>query len=64
MVWADWFWRAFMPAFGYLLVLTTAVGLLLRAALILNALAFAVIVFLLLGIRNAWDLFLWIAQHH
>ena len=61
---ADWFWRACLPAVGYLLIMTAAVGLLMHGALILNSLALAVIVFLLLGIRNAWDLFLWIAQHH
>ena len=59
----DWFWRACLPTFGYLLILTAAIGLLMHAPFALNGLALAVIVFLLLGIRNAWDLFLWIAHH-
>jgi len=59
----DWFWRACLPTLGYLLILTTALGLLMRVPFALNGLALAVIVFLLLGIRNAWNLLLWIAQH-
>lgn len=60
----DWFWRALMPAAGYFLIVIAAVGLLMHAPLILNSLALAVFIFLMLGIRNAWDLFLYIAQNH
>ena len=59
----DWFWSGCLPALGYLLILTAALGLLMRVPFALNGLALAVIVFLLLGIRNAWNLLLWIAQH-
>ena len=59
---ADWLWRACLPGVGYLLILSAVVGLLTRPASSLNGLAFAVIILLLLGVRNAWDLLLWIAR--
>lgn len=59
---ADWLWRACLPGVGYLLILGAVPGLLTRTAASLNGLAFAVVILLLLGIRNAWDLFLWIAR--
>lgn len=59
---ADWLWRACLPSVGYLLILSAAGGLLTRTASSLDGLTLAVIILLLLGIRNAWDLLLWIAQ--
>lgn len=59
----DWVWRVCLPILGYLLILGTAIGLLLRTTQVLNGLALAVIVFLLIGVRNAWDLVLWITRH-
>jgi flagellar biosynthesis protein FliR len=56
-------WRVCLPTIGYLLILSAAGGLLMRATQLLNGLALAVIILLLLGVRNAWDLFLWITRH-
>jgi hypothetical protein len=58
----DWFWHVGIPLMSYLLILSTALGVLLSPLQALNGLALAVIGLLVLGIRNAWDLTLWIAQ--
>ena len=60
---ADWVWRVLLPAISYLMISGAAVRLLLRASSLPEGLAIAVIVLLLLGIRNTWDLLLWITQH-
>ena len=58
----DWFWRVIFPALGYFLVLIVAFGLPKPRVPVLNTLPIAVISFLLIGIRNTWDLVLWIAR--
>jgi hypothetical protein len=61
---ADWFWRAGLPASGYVLVLWAGIRLPRPASRALDLLAIAIIAFMLLGIRNTWDLVLWIARQH
>jgi hypothetical protein len=58
----DWLWRAGLPASGYLLILWAGIRLPKAPSQTLDILAIAVIAFVLLGIRNAWDLVLWIAR--
>jgi len=59
---ADWLWRAGVPASGYVLVLWVGIRLPKATPQALDILAIAVIAFVLLGIRNTWDLVLWIAR--
>ena len=59
---ADWLWRAGLPASGYLLVLWAGIRLPSVTPQALDILAVAVVAFVLLGIRNTWDLVLWIAR--
>ena len=57
---ADRFWYALSPVAGHLLLVTAALMLLvLRDAHGLEALAVAVLLLLLAGIRNAWDITAW-----
>ena len=51
---------ALIPMVGYLLVLGSAVLLFQRSQWSLEALALALITLLLAGIRNAWDMTMWI----
>jgi hypothetical protein len=58
----DWLWYVGAPAVSYGLVVITAVGLPGSDSQFLNALALGVALLVASGIRNAWDLMLWIAQ--
>jgi hypothetical protein len=57
---ADRLWCALLPIVAYLLVIAAGVSLLRRSQLGLDILALALILLLLLGIRNAWDMNVWI----
>lgn len=59
---SDWFWRVGLPAAGYLLVLYVAIRLVTNAIPAFSLLAIAISLFLLLGVRNAWNLVLWITR--
>jgi hypothetical protein len=56
----DRMFYALVPVLGHLLVLLAAFLLLMQSAPGLNVLAAAVITLLLAGIRNAWDMTMWI----
>jgi hypothetical protein len=56
----DRMFYALIPLLGYLLVLLSALLLLAQSTLSLDALAAALITLLLAGIRNAWDMTMWI----
>jgi len=59
---SDLFWYSLMPSVGYVLYLDAGIGLLRAAAggpprgQALNALAAASVLLLVIGVRNAWDL--------
>jgi hypothetical protein len=55
----DWAWYFVAPLISYLMFAGTGAGLLLGAASALNVLAWASILLLVAGIRNAWDMVLW-----
>jgi hypothetical protein len=61
---ADRLWYAFWPIAGYLLVAISGAGLELHALRGLDVLAIALILLLLTGIRNAWDMTIWIIDRH
>ncbi|HEY7246790.1 MAG TPA: hypothetical protein VH678_23190 [Xanthobacteraceae bacterium] len=56
----DRLFYALLPVAGYLLVIGSAVLLLVRSQWSLEALAGALITLLLAGLRNAWDMTMWI----
>lgn len=59
----DWIWFIGLPLIGYCLLLVSGMGFLLQAALSMHGVALALILLLVIGIRNAWDLVVWMAQH-
>jgi hypothetical protein len=58
----DWIWFVGLPIAGYGLLLLSGMGFLLQAALSIHGVAMALILLLVIGIRNAWDLVIWISQ--
>jgi hypothetical protein len=56
----DRLWYALLPIPAYLLVVAAGAGLWRRSGLSLDILASALILLLLIGIRNAWDMTVWI----
>jgi hypothetical protein len=58
----DWIWFVGLPITAYVLLLLAGIGFLLQAALSMHGVAVALILLLVIGIRNAWDLVIWISQ--
>jgi hypothetical protein len=58
----DWLWYIGLPILSYLLILSTAGQIWRSGRFALDTLAAAAILFLIIGIRNAWDLVLWMAH--
>ena len=59
---SDRMWYAMLPIAGYIMVVAAGVRLELRDGAALNILALALITLLLAGIRNAWDMTIWIIE--
>jgi hypothetical protein len=58
----DWIWFVAMPLLGYLLILFAGVGFLVDASFAMYGVATALILLVVTGIRNAWDLVLWTSR--
>ena len=58
----DWVWYVGLPTLVYLTLLGTAVAIATRAPFALDILGGAIVLLLVIGIRNAWDLVLWMSQ--
>jgi hypothetical protein len=58
----DWLWYIGLPILVYLTLLGTAVAIAMRAPFALDVLGGAIVLLLVIGIRNAWDLVLWMSQ--
>jgi hypothetical protein len=56
----DRLWYALLPIPAYLMVIAAGVGMWKRSEPSLDILASALILLLLIGIRNAWDMTVWI----
>jgi hypothetical protein len=56
----DRMFYALIPLAGYLIAVTSAVLLLMRSALGADLIAAALLVLLFAGLRNAWDMMVWI----
>ena len=58
----DWVWFIGFPTSAYLLLLFAGIALLLQLVLSMHAVAAALILLLVTGIRNAWDMVIWISR--
>jgi hypothetical protein len=58
----DWIWYIGMPHASYLLLLAGGAGIASGIALSFHAVGLALMLLLVIGIHNAWDLVIWIAQ--
>lgn len=58
----DWVWYVGFPLLSYLLLLFAGFGFLVEASLSMYGVAAALILLVITGIRNAWDLVLWTSQ--
>jgi hypothetical protein len=58
----DWFWYVGLPIFNYLLIIAAAAEVWRQQKLGLEILGGVAILLLVNGIRNAWDLVIWMAQ--
>jgi len=56
----DRFWYAQLPIVSYLMIIAAGIGLYRRLVWSLDLVAFALIALLLIGLRNSWDMTLWI----
>jgi hypothetical protein len=54
--WRDWAWYLLLPVGGHVVLLAAAVGLWVADERALLAMAGAVVLLLVAGVRNAWDL--------
>jgi hypothetical protein len=58
----DWIWYVGLPLTAYMLLLLSGIGFLLQSAVSMHGVAAALILLLVIGIRNAWDLVIWMVQ--
>ena len=58
----DWIWFVGLPFFSNLLLLFAGVGLLVELFFAIYGVAAGLVLLVVTGIRNAWDLVLWTAQ--
>ena len=58
----DWVWFVGLPAMSYVLLLLSGAGVLLGTAWSMYGIAVALIFLLVIGIRNAWDLVIWMTE--
>ncbi len=59
----NWFWQLGAPVAVQVLVLVSAILLGLGERSALHVMAVALMGFMLVGVRNAWDLVLWLLEH-
>ncbi len=60
----DRLWYTFLPLLAYLAVLGAGLSLTSHDAGSLDVLAFSLLILLVIGIRNAWDMTVWIIDRH
>jgi hypothetical protein len=59
----DWVFYACLPTLAFVLLLVSGVGFFLGWSLSMHGVGLALILLLFAGIRNAWDLVIWMIQH-
>jgi hypothetical protein len=57
---SDWFWYIGLPYLAYALVLVEGIGILRNDPRAMPAVAATMVFMLVIGIRNAWDLAVWL----
>ncbi len=62
LLWSDWVWYGVAPLCAYLLMLAGAVMVLEEARFAIEAIAVALALLVISGIRNAWDLILFFLE--
>jgi hypothetical protein len=60
---SDWKWYVYFPIIGDVLVILTGLWLLTGSLDSFDLLAVALVILLIVSVRNTWDLMLWIAQN-
>jgi hypothetical protein len=58
----DWIWLVALPIVCFALILVSGVLVAIAGPLGFHAIAAAMLLLIVVGIRNAWDIVLWIAQ--
>jgi hypothetical protein len=58
----DWVWFVGLPLLSYLLLLVSGAGILVQSAYSMHGVGAGLVLLIIIGIRNAWDLVLWISQ--
>jgi len=58
----DWIWFIGLPFAAYGLLLISGIGVLLEFTLALHGVAVALVLLLVVGIRNAWDMVIYVSQ--
>jgi hypothetical protein len=58
----DWIWFIGLPFAAYGLLLLSGIGVWLQVTLALHGVAVALVLLLVVGIRNAWDMVIWVSQ--
>ena len=58
----DWIWYIALPVLSYLLLLVSGIGVLRQTPSSMEGGAFSVVLLHVVGIRNSWDLALWMAE--
>lgn len=58
----DWIWFVGLPAVCFALILASGVMIAMSLAIGLHAIASTMLLMIVVGIRNAWDVVLWVAQ--
>ncbi len=58
----DWIWFVAFPFLSYLLLLFAGVGFLVEVSFAMYGVAAGLVLLVITGIRNAWDLVLWTAK--
>lgn len=59
---SDWFWYAGLPFSSYVLLVGAGVGVLERLEVSLHVVGATMLLLLINGIRNAWDLVIWLTR--
>jgi hypothetical protein len=59
----DWIWFVALPIASYSLLVAAALAIATHTPLALYVVGAATLLLIVIGIRNAWDLVLWLAEH-
>ena len=58
----DWIWFVGLPFLSYVILLTAGVGFVVEISFAMYGVAVGLVLLVITGIRNAWDLVLWTSR--